>query len=389
MSASPLRVLMVSSLWPPSVIGGAELYASRLAAALRARGHVVGAFTLGVDGEDVVGVVRPWPYRLDTYAEQPAWKRALFHARDVYDPATARALRRTVARWRPDVVHSHSVRGLSVAALTAPRPAARVHHLHDYSLLCQRDSLTRRDGRSCETRCGPCRVLSGVRTSLLAQHRPDLVLSVSQAVTDEHRPIGWLAPLVRLHPLPADHVPTAFTRDRSAGPVTFGYLGQLTAVKGVRTLLAAFDLLARGSARLVIAGRGALADDIAAHARGRDDVDVRGWVAGEEREQFFADLDALVVPSEWKEPGGTVNLEARSRGLITVVSDIGGVPEYVDVASRPLLFAPGDVAALAASLARVVEEPDRYRPTTPPGPAWPEHIDRTVELYREAIEPAR
>ena len=49
-----MRILMVSNLWPPEVVGGAEQYASALAAHLRAAGHEVEVLTLGVDGPDVV-----------------------------------------------------------------------------------------------------------------------------------------------------------------------------------------------------------------------------------------------------------------------------------------------------------------------------------------------
>ena len=59
-----LRVLMVSSLWPPEVLGGAELYAAALAARLRRAGHTVAALTAGVDGDDVVAQIRPWGYPL-------------------------------------------------------------------------------------------------------------------------------------------------------------------------------------------------------------------------------------------------------------------------------------------------------------------------------------
>ena len=57
------RILMISSLWPPVVLGGAESYASALAEQLRARGGEVGVLTLGVGGADVVSTVSPWPYR--------------------------------------------------------------------------------------------------------------------------------------------------------------------------------------------------------------------------------------------------------------------------------------------------------------------------------------
>ena len=71
-----MRVLMLSSLWPPAVLGGAEVYAEELSRHLRERGHEVGVVTLGVESDVVVASVPAWPYRLDQFASQPAWKRA-------------------------------------------------------------------------------------------------------------------------------------------------------------------------------------------------------------------------------------------------------------------------------------------------------------------------
>src|SRR4029077_3734299 len=101
--------------------------------------------------------------------------------------------------------------------------------------------------------------------------------------------------------LPADEVEPS-TRHRTVGdPVTFGYLGQLTANKGVRTLLAAFAELAPSGARLLVGGRGALSAEV--HGEG---VTALGWLDDAARDEFWQAIDCLVVPSEWAEPGGTV-----------------------------------------------------------------------------------
>src|SRR5688572_27781490 len=111
---------MVSSNWPPARGGGAESYVAELTAELRGAGHVVGVVTLGITGPDVVTAVPPRPHRLDQHTGGSALGKLAFHGADVWRPDVLPALRRAVASFRPDVIHTHVVAGMSTQALAAP-----------------------------------------------------------------------------------------------------------------------------------------------------------------------------------------------------------------------------------------------------------------------------
>lgn len=376
-----MRVLFVSSLWPPAIRGGAELYASRLAAKLAAAGHQTAAFTLGIPGADVVGQSPAWPYHLHESEAQPPWKRAAFHLRDQFDPVTAYRLRRAIERFGPDVVHSHSVAGLSAAALTTPsaRGVAHVHTLHDYWLLCQRTSLVTRQGVACVDRCRGCRAVSVGRRMITWRHFPSVLVAVSEAVAEEHRRAGVAASRLRVIRNPVEDMADGVAAPRRPGPVRLGFLGQLVAIKGVGLLLEAMRSL--NGAELVVAGDGPLMPEVRSTAR----VRALGWVGGEDRERFFADVDCLVVPSAWKDPAPLVVNEARSRGLPVIASRIGGLPELVPESCQPLLFQPGDAADLVAKVRLFEAEPQRYAPgPDPPLADWDEHVAQILGAYRDA-----
>ena len=96
--------------------------------------------------------------------------------------------------------------------------------------------------------------------------------------------------------------------------------------------------------------------------RERESIIYDGFVSDLQKEQFFADIDCMVMPSEWPEPSSTVINEAKARGLPVLGAWAGGIPEYVPVASQPLLYPSGDVDALVESMRAVAEDPKRYAP---------------------------
>lgn len=370
---------MLSSLWPPDVIGGAEGYAGALAEQLRARGHEVRAVTRGVEADDVEGSAPSWPYRLDRWEEQCSAARLAFHAVDQWNPAAARAVRRAIERFRPDVVHSHSVAGMSAAVLAAPSRAgvAHVHTLHDYWLLCQRSSFVQRDATPCDGRCRSCELVSLGRRAAARRGSPDVVVAPSEAIAREHAAFAPLSGRIRVvrHPVVA-HPRRPRPPDR---PVTFGFIGQLTAVKGVPTLLEAFRRLGRSDSRLLVAGKGSVAEVPIVGVR------YLGWVGGEGKEAFFDDVDCIVVPSEWQEPAPLVINEAKGHGVPVIGAVAGGIPELVPASCRELLFTPRDVEGLVESLQRFADDPERYAvETLDQQPSWDEHVTQVLAAYDDA-----
>lgn len=380
-----MRILMVSNLWPPEVVGGAEQYASALADRLRVGGHEVQVLTLGVEGPDVVATVKPWPYPIQETPTQPARRRLLFHAVDVYNPRTGNALDAVLEELRPDVVHTHAVQGLSSVALTRPgrRGVAHVHTLHDYWLLCQRNSMVHRDGTSCEPRCRSCVGISWIRNEAIRRSPPGVVLAVSKAIGAEHEQLAWVAPRLRVLYNPVEVVTGSRVVPRGGGrPLTFGYLGRLGVDKGVATMLEAFARAGLPDARLVVAGRGPL--ESAVRAAGPSVV-AAGWVDPARKETLLEDLDCLVVPSQWKDPAPVVVNEARGRGIPVIGAAIGGIPELIAPECRPLLFPPADAAALADRMVAFARSPEQFRPAPAAAPIdWPGHLEALLGAYERA-----
>ena len=314
-----------------------------------------------------------------------AFGRLLWHARDQWSPSVHRALRRGLGQARPDVVWSHEPQGLSAAVFTAiaALELRHVHTAHDLNLLCARTSMTR-GGEFCGGRCLDCRVQRQIR-GRAAGRRLDRLIGVSDSITERHVSAGIVdaarALTIRNGAEPG---PTRI-RTASDGP-TIGFIGALATHKGVLTLLRAAQAAPPGW-RFLIAGAGPLEGEVESAAR----IEYAGRVEGDAKEQFFRDIDHLVVPSEWEEPAPLVVMEAIVRGVPCVVSDRGGLPETPEAQ----IFRAGDREALLTAISSFVQTPgaleDASRRLLERGHefTWSTHLGRVEEVLRSVASRAR
>jgi glycosyltransferase involved in cell wall biosynthesis len=87
-----------------------------------------------------------------------------------------------------------------------------------------------------------------------------------------------------------------------------------------------------------------------------------GWVGSkEELAAYYSAAECLVLPS-MSEGFPTVIGEAMACGVPVVASDVGGVAELVVPGSTGWLVSPGNDDELRASLAAVLEHPERLQP---------------------------
>lgn len=138
-----------------------------------------------------------------------------------------------------------------------------------------------------------------------------------------------------------------------------GTVGSYYDVKGHRFLIEALHRLCavHGNLRLVMAGRGPLADRLTrlAEERGlQGRVQLAGYI--EDTPGFLSALDIFVMPS-LSEGHPLALLEAAATGCCIAASDVGGIPEIVANGDSALLVPPGDVDALVAALASLLADP--------------------------------
>jgi glycosyltransferase involved in cell wall biosynthesis len=174
-------------------------------------------------------------------------------------------------------------------------------------------------------------------------YHADAVITVSEAMREDLIAHGWKAE--KIHAVwngvdPERYRPDAVERERiadvracydiEAGDVMLLFVGRMTPVKGVQTLIEAMpEVVAKQpGAKLVVLGRGELEETVRQRVRElglEEHVRLRyEFVPEDERIAHYAACDLAVFPSTY-EPFGIVTLEAMAMGKPTVVGARGVV----------------------------------------------------------------
>jgi glycosyltransferase involved in cell wall biosynthesis len=139
----------------------------------------------------------------------------------------------------------------------------------------------------------------------------------------------------------------------------FLFLGRLSPRKGVPELLLALGSppLVHQNWRATLAGDGPLEEyrNVAKEVGILDRVSFPGWIDETSVRRLCAAADILVLPSHGEGLAMSV-LEGLSYGLPVVTTPVGAHPEVIEPDVSGIFIPPGDVGALAAALARLVED---------------------------------
>lgn len=326
-----MRVLLVCPYaW--TTPGGVGTHVASLADRLRRRGHEV-RILAPADGDvppGVIGVGRSVPIRFNGAV-----------ARLAFGPRVRMRVRMAMRRTRPDVVHVHEpfVPSASMLAALASRVpvVATFHAAGDPSRIA--------------------RVARGVLRLLTRK------VTVKIAVSEEARRTAEriIAGPFRIVPNGIDAARFADVPPLDPGSETVVYFGRLDPRKGVHVLCEAFPAVAaaRPAARLIVAGEGPEREacERAIPATLRDRVSFLGRVSDEALPAVIGQASVVALPALRGESFGIVLVEAMAAGRPVVATANPGFAAVARHEREALLVPPGDPAALAEAILRVMDDP--------------------------------
>lgn len=126
---------------------------------------------------------------------------------------------------------------------------------------------------------------------------------------------------------------------------SFLYLSNLIKEKGYRDLISVFCDTELKKLNLILAGTLSTTDDLRFISElSQKNIEYFGPVSGERKNEILKNADCFVLPS-YNEGQPISILEAMSRGVIVIATDVGCIKEMLPE-NYPFLFTPGDTKAL-------------------------------------------
>ncbi|MBE6483743.1 MAG: glycosyltransferase family 4 protein [Actinomycetaceae bacterium] len=182
------------------------------------------------------------------------------------------------------------------------------------------------------------------------------------------------------------------------GRPTLGFLGRLDEPrKGLPVVAGAFHAIREQfpGVRLFVAGRGDIDEARAAFGADAEAVEFLGGISDEDKAAMLSSVDIYLAPNTGGESFGIILIEAMSAGSFVVASDIPAFRAVLGGGNFGDQFANGDSAALAATVAQALREPERRAATVQRARAeahrydWSTVASQVYAVYETAVRTAR
>jgi glycosyltransferase involved in cell wall biosynthesis len=368
-------------------IGGPSVHVILLTAGLREKGYDT-RLIIGREAP-AEGNLLDMARRMEIQVEQLSGLGR--EIRPLSDLVTLWQLYRTMRRWNPAIVHTHTAKAGVVGRLAA-RLAGVPIVVHTYH------------GHVLRGYFGPLKTAFFRRLETLLGRLTDVAITVSTALRDDLAAMG-VAPLEKIRVVPLGLDLARFVRPHPKGALreqcgagkddrVIGVVGRLVPIKDIRCFLqAAAEVTRAGRAvRFAVVGDGELRGELEQEAAGlglASQVSFLGWRT--DLEAVYADLD-VVVNSSRNEGTPVALIEAMAAGCPVVATAVGGTPDLLGGGARGLLVPAADPSALAGAILRTLdggEETDRRTVAAREYVMAHHSVDRLLrdidELYRELL----
>ena len=223
------------------------------------------------------------------------------------------------------------------------------------------------------------------------------VVTVSHFLKEQLIRSGYSADLIHVLHLFAPKIANDVPSPQTEVP-HFVFLGRIAPEKGLSWLLHALQNV-KVPVHLDVAGEGyqeAEMRQLAENLGISQCVTFHGWVSSTQVDELICAARALIFPSIWHEPGGTVAFEAMANARAVIMARVGGMAEVVLENVNGLLVEPNNISELASSIERLSADwllakklGQEGRRIASEQYTLQNHLDTLMQLYQQTVERSR
>ena len=379
-----LRFCMITTFYPPYNFGGDGVFVHGLSNELAARGHRVDVIHC-VDSYRLSAPPPSQNYRDHPEVSVHGLKSRLgflspLATHQIGYPLLKSARIRSILTKGFDVIHYHNISLLGGPAILKWGRAIKLCTMHDYWFVCPTHALFRFNREPCTTAdsCFSCTLayrrppqlwrysslLKGAISNVDAFIAPSLTSQRKHELMGLRGRIEHIPNFVSLPHLPESNTDPS---DRSGKESYFLFVGRLEKLKGIHTVIPAFQEYKK--AQLWIVGTGSEESELRQLARSAGNIRFLGYQSGMQLQKLYRNAVALIYPAINFQSGSApttggngaplVVMEAFSNQTPVVVNNLGRVPALVTQTGGGLVYSTQQ--QLFAAMNRLLASPSYRR----------------------------
>ena len=367
------KILIVCALYPPDIIGGAEVACKEYVRLLCRSGFDVCVIACARSAdEEYVGRLDSGEMIVRKYVPKiyPTHERGLrnpllklfWHLQDNFSSKAIGVFRKHIIEFNPDNIHIHIIQGMGYMMLNCFREfnVPVVFTLHDYGLADYRMTLYRKQSSIAKLSLFN-KLLNWHKWRLLSKIKKVSFISPSQALLDvlsHHVPINRYESFVVKNPI--EFALSDSERCVDETTVKIGFIGRLHETKGIDFALRLVQKLSASCGNgfsFEIAGDGPMREAVLRSEEDCENVKYLGFLGQSEVAEFLHGIDLLIAPSVWLENSPVVVQQACSYGKPVFASRRGGLVEFVEDGKNGYLLPPTDFSQWLNRLSDYISEP--------------------------------
>lgn len=383
--------------------GGSETYIFKLGEYLQSQGYEVQYFGMEHEGRCVGNRINAYTSDMDFHSGSKL-RKLTYPIKTIYSTEARKKIRLVLDDFQPDVVHLNNFTyQLTPSIILEIRKYEKetenkvrvIFTAHDSQLVCPNHLMQNPiTGKPC-TKCLGGHYINCIRGKCIHGSTAKSLIGALEAWYWKRRktykeidaiisPSKFLSEKLQTNQVLKDkiHVLHNFV-DKANGDVKnqkedyILFFGRYSHEKGIGTLLKVVDELPE--MQFVFAGNGPLVDEV----NKRKNIINKGFLSGSELQQTIASAKLTVIPSECFENCPFTVMESQMYGTPVLGTNLGGIPELIQVGRTGELFENGKVSELKRKIVEVYSKSDEYSNNCK-GVVFDtikEYIDKIMKVY--------